>query len=108
MGRGRGADRRLPASDNARAQMEVTGCAESRGQVGKHKLYHAALVTGDEALIRRVSVKLGLMNEDYTPGDEMTQFIASHAVWTFNNRDFIQTVNTAEKGRTYVDENFPN
>ena len=74
----------------------------------KHKLYHAAFVTGDEALIRRVSVKLGLMNDDYTPGEEMAQFLASHAVWTFNNRDFIQTVDTAEKARAYVDENFPN
>jgi hypothetical protein len=74
----------------------------------KHKLYHAAFVTGDEPLIRRVSVKLGLMNDDYTPGDEMAQFLASHAVWTFNNREFIQTINTAEKARAYVDENFPN
>jgi hypothetical protein len=74
----------------------------------KHRLYHAALVTSDEDLIRRVSVKLGLLNDDFTPGDEMAQFLASHAVWAFSNTDFIKTIDTPGKPRTYVNENFPN
>lgn len=82
--------------------------ASSMSDDDKHKLYQAALKTSDEALIRRVSVKLGLMNEDFTPGEEMAQFLVAHAVWAFNNRDFIETVDTAEKARAYVDENFPN
>jgi hypothetical protein len=73
----------------------------------KHKLYHAATVTGDAELIRRVNVKLGLLNDDYTPGDKMQDFLIDHATWGFRNTDFIQEMNTPEKARTYVNDNFP-
>ena len=96
------------SNDNDNSSNTNSSSTSSLSTDDKHKLYHAAFVTGDEALIRRVSVKLGLMNDDYTPGEEMAQFLASHAVWTFNNREFIQTIDTAEKARAYVDENFPN
>lgn len=95
-------------NDNSSNSNSSSSSVSSMSDDDKHKLYHAAFVTGDEALVRRVSVKLGLMNEDFTPGEEMAQFLASHAIWTFRNRDFIQTIDTAEKARAYVDENFPN
>jgi hypothetical protein len=41
----------------------------------KHKLYQAATMTGDTELLRRVSVKLGLMNDDFSPGDEYAGFL---------------------------------
>ena len=73
----------------------------------KHKLYHAAGMTGDSELINRVSVKIGLMNEDFTPGDKYQAFVEEHASWVIRNFDFIQSVNTAEKARAYVNEHFP-
>ena len=44
----------------------------------KHKLYQAAGMTGDAELIRRVSVKIGLMDEDFTPGDNYQAFVEEH------------------------------
>ena len=73
----------------------------------KHKLYHAATVTGDGELIRRVNVALGLLNDDFTPGDKMQDFLIDHAAWMFRSSDFIQEINSAEKARAYVNENFP-
>jgi hypothetical protein len=73
----------------------------------KHKLYQAAAITGDAELIRRVSVKIGLMNEDFTPGQNYQKFIADHLDWARRNVDFINSVNTPEKGRAYVNANFP-
>jgi hypothetical protein len=73
----------------------------------KHRLYHAAGMTGDSELIQRVSVKIGLMKEDYTPGDKYQAFVEEHASWVIRNFDFIQSVNTAEKARAYVNEHFP-
>jgi cytoskeletal protein RodZ len=70
----------------------------------KHKLYQAAGMTGDAEVIRRVSVKIGLMDEDYTPGANYEQFVRDHIVWAIRNTDFIQTVNTAEKARAYINE----
>ena len=73
----------------------------------KHKLYQAATMTADEATIRRVSVKLGLMNDDYTPGDDYAEFVKDHVVWAFSNTDFISSLNTKEKAVAYVNEHFP-
>ena len=73
----------------------------------KHKLYQAATQTADEATIRRVSVKLGLMNDDFTPGDDYAEFVKDHVVWAFSNTDFISSLNTKEKAVAYVNEHFP-
>ena len=74
----------------------------------KHKLYQAATMTGDPELIRRVSVKIGLMDDDYTPGPNYQRFVAAHVSWAIRNRDFIISLDTQEKARDYVNENFPN
>jgi len=73
----------------------------------KHRLYHAAGRTGDAELIQRVSVKIGLMNEDFTPGDKYQAFVEEHASWIVRNLDFIQSVDTPEKARAYVNDHFP-
>src|SRR6267154_6265141 len=41
----------------------------------KHKLYHAASISGDAYLVGRVSKKIGLLNEDNTPRDEYGSFL---------------------------------
>jgi hypothetical protein len=73
----------------------------------KHKLYQAALTSGDSELVRRVSVKLGLMNDDFTPGDEYAEFVKDHAIWVFSNTDFIQTLDSKEKAVAYVNQHMP-
>ena len=73
----------------------------------KHKLYQAAMQTGDDQLLQRVEVKLGLREGDYTLGDEYYAFVAEHVTWAFRNTDFAQSINTSEKARAYVDQNIP-
>ena len=73
----------------------------------KHKLYQAAGMTGDPEVIRRVSVKIGLMDDDYTPGGNYQSFVQEHVSWALRNGDFIQTINTAEKARAYINANLP-
>ena len=68
----------------------------------KHKLYQAAGMTGDAELVRRVSVKLGIIEEDFTPGDNYQAFVAEHVTWAIRNTDFITSVNTPDKARAYV------
>src|SRR5215207_8075667 len=51
--------------------------ASSMSEDDKHKLYQAAGMTGDAELIRRVSIKIGLMDEDYTPGENYQSFIGN-------------------------------
>ena len=66
----------------------------------KHRLYQAAGMTRDQALILRVFNKIGL---DST-GTNHEQFVKEHFTWAMNNMDFIQSVNTVEKARAYVEE----
>jgi len=69
----------------------------------RHKLFQAASITQDTELLHRVLRKLGLVNEDNTPTDGYGAFVKDHFVWAFKSGDFIQSVNTPEKARAYVD-----
>lgn len=93
-------------NDNSNSSSTST-TASSMSDDDKHKLYQAAFMTGDQELIRRVNVKLGLMNDDFTPGENYEEFVTAHVTWVFRNTDFIQSVNTQEKARAYVNQNFP-
>jgi hypothetical protein len=73
----------------------------------KHKLYQAAAMTGEGEVVRRVSVKLGLVDDDFTPRGEYQDFVSAHVNWVMRSGDFIQTINTPEKARAYVNEHFP-
>src|SRR5215216_2272461 len=70
----------------------------------KHKLYQAAFVTGDAELLRRVSVKIGIMDADYTPGENYQSFVLEQVDWSLHNTDFINSINTPEKARAYINE----
>ena len=95
-------------NDNSNSSSTSTTTASSMSDDDKHKLYQAAAMTGDPELTRRVSVKIGLMDDDYTPGDNYQQFLTEHVSWVLRNSDFIQSINSPEKARAYVDQNFPN
>jgi predicted metalloprotease len=69
----------------------------------KHKLFQAAGVTKDSDLIVRVLRKIGFPNGT---GDEYSQFIKAHFGWAMKNLEFIQSVNTPEKARAFVDQHF--
>jgi hypothetical protein len=69
----------------------------------KHKLYQAAAGTQDQETIRKVWMKLGLMKASGALSDDYGPFVREHIGWLFKNAGFIQTVNTPEKARAYVD-----
>ena len=73
----------------------------------KHKLFHCATMTGETELMTRVNVKLGLWAEDGVPKDNYQQFATEHAIWVFQNMDWVRTINTTEKAKAYVEEHLP-
>ena len=93
----------FPANVNANSNSSSSS-ASSMSDDDKHKLYYAAGMTGEGEVVRRVSVKLDLMNDDFTPGPNYEKFVQEHIGWILRNTDFIQTVNTPEKARAYVNE----
>lgn len=70
----------------------------------KHKLFQAAGMTRDNELIQRVLRKLGFLTADNNVSDDYAPFVKGHMEWATKNYRFIQSVNTVEKARAYVDE----
>ncbi|HEU5459362.1 MAG TPA: hypothetical protein VFU83_02660 [Pyrinomonadaceae bacterium] len=94
-------------NDNDNSSNSSSSSAASMSDDDKHKLYQAALMTADGELLRRVEVKLGLREDDFTIGDDYQTFVTEHVTWAISNTDFASTVNTPEKARAYVNQNIP-
>ena len=75
--------------------------SSSMSEDDKHKLFQAAGMTKDSALILRVLSKIGYPNG---AGEGYQQFVRDHMGWAMKNLSFIQSVDTADKARAYVDE----
>src|SRR6185436_4472337 len=95
------------SNSNSNSSSSSSTSASSLSDDDKHRLYQAAAQTGDQELIRRVSVKIGLTDEDYTPGAEYQKFLSEHVEWVMRNTEFIGTINSPDKARAYVNEHFP-
>ena len=67
----------------------------------KHRLYQAVGMTRDTALTMRVIRKIGLGDGS---GADHQEFVKAHLTWAMKNLEFIQSVNTPEKARAYVEE----
>jgi len=80
-----------------------TSSSSSMSNDDRHKLFQAAGITKDSELIQKVLKKIGLMNASGVPTDEYGPFMKDHISWAVNNVSFINSVNTPESARAYVD-----
>jgi hypothetical protein len=92
------------SNDNSSNTNSSSTSTSSMSDDDKHKLYQAALITGDQELLRRVGVKIGIMEDDFTPGDDYQAFVVEQVNWAIRNTDFISSINTPEKARAYINE----
>ncbi len=86
------------ANDNVNSSSDTS--SSSMSEDDKHKLYQAAGMTKDNALMLRAIRKVGL--GDGTGSDHQA-FIKEHFAWAMKNLAFIQSVNTPETARAYVE-----
>ena len=91
------------SNSNSSSSTDVSSMSDD----DKHKLYYAAGLTGEGEVVRRVSVKLGLTDDDFTPRANYEKFVREHIGWVLRNADFVREINTPEKARAYVNEHFP-
>ena len=85
---------------NQNGNTSVDDADISMSEDDKHKLFQAAGVTKDNELILKVLEKIGFPSGT-GPGYE--KFIGEHFPWAMKNLEFMQSVNTPEKGRAYVE-----
>ena len=94
-------------NENSSSSSSSSSAADSLSEDEKHKLYYAANATGDVELMRRVNVKLGILDEDFTPGEKYEEFARAHIAWAGRNYEWVLSMNTPEKARAYVNEHMP-
>ncbi|HET7112682.1 MAG TPA: hypothetical protein VFI57_03515 [Pyrinomonadaceae bacterium] len=93
------------ANDNSDDSSSRSSSADSSmSNDDKHKLFQAAAMTGDTELQRRVWVKIGIVEDDYTPGPKYEEFVGEHVAWSVRNYQWVSSMNSPEKGRAYVNE----
>ena len=80
-----------------------TSSSSSMSNDDRHKLFQAAGITKDSELMEKVMKKIGLMSSSGIPTDEYGPFMKDHISWAVNNVSFINSVNTPESARAYVD-----
>ncbi|MDQ5844221.1 MAG: hypothetical protein M3539_02885 [Acidobacteriota bacterium] len=87
-------------NSNGNSNSDSPSTSSSMSEDDKHKLYQAVGMTRDAALTQRVVRKIGLGDG----GSDDEKFVKDHFAWAMKNMDFIQSVNTPEKARAYVEE----
>jgi cytoskeletal protein RodZ len=70
----------------------------------KHRLFQAASMSGDADLVQKVVKKTGLFTPQGYPAEGYQQFVQDHIAWGTKNADFIQSLDSKEKAKAYVDE----
>jgi predicted metalloprotease len=89
------------SNSDSNSNSDSSSSSSSMSEDDKHKLFQAAGLTKDNPLILRVLKKIGYPNGT---GEGYSEFIKDHFSWAMKNLEFIQSVNTPEKARAYVDE----
>ena len=85
---------------NSNAVADESSSSSSMSEDDKHKLFQAAGITHDSQLIMKVLNKIGFPSGT---GEEYEKFSKEHFSWAMKNLEFMQSVNTPEKGRAYVE-----
>ncbi|HEY3026589.1 MAG TPA: hypothetical protein VGJ55_10600 [Pyrinomonadaceae bacterium] len=69
----------------------------------KHRLFQAAGATKDNELINRALRKMGFVKSDGSVSADYQRFLGEHIRWGMKNLSFVNSVNTPEKARAYVE-----
>ena len=93
--------------DSTNSNSSDSSSASSLSEDDKHKLFQAAAITRDTELQRRVWVKIGIMDEDFTEGEKFAEFAAAHVAWVIRNYQWVASIDTPAKARDYINEHLP-
>jgi cytoskeletal protein RodZ len=93
---------RSNSNDNLNANSDSSSSSSSMSDDDKHKLLMAASFANDSEMMQRVIRKLGFITDTGVAPD-YAQFLQEHAEWAHRNQDFINSVNTQESARAYLE-----
>jgi hypothetical protein len=89
------------SNDNVNTNSDSSSSSSSMSDDDKHKLLMAASFANDPEMMQRVIRKLGFSTDTGVTPD-YAQFLQEHAAWAHRNQAFINSVNTQETARAYL------
>ena len=87
-------------NSNLNSNSDTPSPSSTMSDDDKHKLFQAVGATKDDQLLMKVLARIGFPNAS---GAGYDQFMEDHVFWALKNFEFMDTVNTPEKGRAYVE-----
>ncbi len=93
-------NRNYNSNDNSTANGNSSSSASTMSNDDKHKLFQAVGATKDDQLLLKVLARIGFPNAS---GEGYNKFMEEHLDWALKNFEFMDTVNTPEKARAYVE-----
>ena len=93
-------------SNSNSSSSDAPDSSSSYSDDDKHKLFQAAGMAKDAELLQRVVKKIGLFKADGTPAPGYEDFVKEHISWAINNAAFVNSINTPETARAYIDAHF--
>src|SRR4030095_2254134 len=90
------------SNDNLNTNSDSSSSSSSMSDDDKHKLLMAASFATHSEMMQRVMRKLGFITDTGVAPD-YAQFLQEHAEWAHRNQEFINSVNTQETARAYLE-----
>jgi hypothetical protein len=88
------------SNTNLNSNGNSPGPSSTMSNDDKHKLFQAVSAAKDDQLLLKVLARIGFPNGS---GEGYDEFLQEHIDWAFKNFEFMETVDTAEEGRAYVE-----
>ena len=91
------------ASNSNSTEADTSSDSTSMSETDKYRLFYAAAKSGDTDLQQRAAKKVGIVDADGMPSSTYESFTKGMINWAFTDRAWVQTIDTAEKGRAYAE-----
>src|SRR5437867_9479043 len=88
-------------TSDSNSNTDSSSSSSSMSDDDKHRLLLAASLANDSEMMQKVIRKLGFVTNTGVSRD-YAQFVKDHAEWAMRNREFIESVNTQDRARAYV------
>jgi hypothetical protein len=95
----------LNSNRNSNSSRNSSSASSTMSEDDKHRLFQAVGATKDDHLLMKVLARIGFPN---AAGEGYDKFMEDHLTWAMNNFAFMETVDTAEEGRAYVNAHLDN
>lgn len=91
------------SNDNLNTNSDSSSSSLSMSEDDKHKLFQAAGITKDSALIQRALRKMGFLTSSGGISADYEQFVKDHGPWALRNIGFVKSILSEDAARAYVE-----